>query len=179
MIAQFDGLEINQLHNGDAWKICDLVVANEARLKRYFQTILLQNLNPTLSQLYVEQKLKEFNDRDEFVFTVKNTKTRQLIGIIGIKETNWIIKQAEFYYCIDYNFERKGITSKSVKALCKYAFEVLGLEILQIIAHKENVSSIKVAEKCGFQWIKTLKNEFIPTGEQPIDMELYQKNDER
>ena len=36
MIAQFDGFEINPVHNGDAWKICDLCVANADRFKTYF-----------------------------------------------------------------------------------------------------------------------------------------------
>ena len=58
MIAQFDGYEINLLHEGDAWKLCDFVVTNTDRLKRYFPITLSQNLNPTLSELYVQNKIK-------------------------------------------------------------------------------------------------------------------------
>ena len=42
---------------------------------------------------------------------------------------NWNIKQGEFAYCIDYKFEGKGITSKIVQELSRYAFHNLGLEI--------------------------------------------------
>jgi len=31
-----------------------------------------------------------------------------------------------------------------------------------------------VAENSNFTWKKTLKNEFIPIGEQPLNMELYE-----
>lgn len=174
MKAKFDGYEINKIHLGDAWKICDLMLANEDRLKRYFPYTLAQNLNPTLSQLYVNQKVKAFEEKEAFVFTLKHIKTSQLAGIIGIKELDWKKKQGEFYYCISYTYEGMGLTSKAVKILSKYAFETLGLKILQIISHKDNLPSIGVAKKCGYKWIKTLKNEFTPVGELSLDMELYE-----
>ena len=65
--------------------------------------------------------------------------------------------------------------SKAIDKLSTYAFETLGLERLQIIAHKDNIPSVKVALNNNFEWQKTLKNEFTPTGEQPLDMELYAK----
>jgi ribosomal-protein-alanine N-acetyltransferase len=50
----------------------------------------------------------------------------------------------------------------------------LGLKRLQIIIHKTNTNSINVAERCGFKWQKTLKNEFSTSGKTPLDMELYE-----
>ena len=174
MIAQFDGFEINPIHSGDAWKICDFIVANTDRLKRFFPKTLAQNLNPTLSQLFVEKKVRQFEDNEEFLFTLKHSETRELAGFIYIKELHWNIGQAEFGYCIGYPFEGKGLTSKAVKTLSDYGFETLGLKTFQIIAHKDNLSSVGVAKKCGFKWVKTLKKGFTPPGEQPLDMELFE-----
>lgn len=175
MIAQFDGYEVNEIHSGDTWKICDLMVANSDRLKRFFPNTLAQNLNPTLSKLFVDNKVKQFKNKEEFLFTLKHSETRSLVGMVYIKELDWKKNQGEFAYCIDYNCEGKGLISKAVIALSDYAFKILGLEIFQIIVHKDNVASVKVAEKCEYEWIKTLKNEFTPVGEQPLDMELYEK----
>ncbi len=58
--------------------------------------------------------------------------------------------------------------------MSNYAFETLGLETLQIITHKGNMSSIKVALNNNFEWQKTLENEFTTAGETPLDMELYE-----
>ena len=174
MIAQFDGFEINPVHNGDAWKICDLCVANADRFKRYFPKTLEQNLNPTLSQFFVEEKVKQFKNKEEFLFTLKHSETRELAGLIYLKELDWDKKQGEFAYCIGYTFEGQGLASLAIKALSKYAFDELGLETLQIIAHKENLPSLKVALNNNFEWQKTLLNEFTPTGEKPLDMELYE-----
>ena len=81
-------------------------------------------------------------------------------------------------YCIGYNFEGYGLISKSIKALSKHAFEELGLENLQIIVHKSNVSSVKVAEKNNFRWIKTLEKAYAPPNEVDLDMELYELHKE-
>lgn len=179
MIAQFDGFEINPIHEGDAWKICDFTIANTDRLKRYFPKTLEQNLNPTLSQIYVENRVKAFQNNELFVFTLKQSETRKFVGLIIIKELDWIIKQGEFAYAIDYNFNGKEIMSKAVEKISTYAFETLGLKRLQIIVHKDNQSSINVAINNSFKWQKTLKNEFTPVGENPLNMELYELYNER
>ncbi len=174
IIAQFDGFEISPIHAGDAWKICNLCVANEDRLKRFFPKTLEQNLTPTLSQLFVQKKVNQFENKEEFLFTLKESETRQLVSLVYIKELDWNKKQGEFAYCIDYKFEGKGLSKKAVSALSNYAFDTLGLKILQIIVHKDNIASVKVALANNFQWIKTLEKEFTPPGEQPLDMELYE-----
>ena len=174
MIAAFDGLEINPIHNGDAWKVCNLCVANEERLKRYFPVTLKKNLTPTLSQYFVEDKVKAFMNKSEFLFTLKHSESRKLAGLIYIKELDWDKKQGEFAYCIDYNFEGKGLITKSIVALSKYAFDTLGLETLQIISHQSNLGSIKVAENVNFKWVKTLEKAYTPPNEEALDMELYE-----
>ena len=174
MITQFDGFEINPIHEGDAWKICDFAIINTDRLKRYFPKTLEQNLNPTLSLIYVENQVKAFQNKELFVFTLKQLETQKIVGLIIIKEVDWITKQGEFAYAIDYNCNGKGVMSIAIEKLSAYAFKTLGLERLQIISHKDNLPSVKVALNTNFEWQKTLENEFTPAGEQPLDMELYE-----
>lgn len=174
MLVVFNGFEISPVHNGDAWKICDLCVANSDRFKRYFPLTLEQNLNPTLSQQFVDKKVKRFESKEEFLFTLKQSETRKLVGLIYIKELDWGIKRGEFAYCIDYNFKGQGLMTKAIAQLSKHAFGELGLEILQIIVHKDNLGSVRVALNNGFEWQKTNEKGFTPPGEQPLDMEVYE-----
>ena len=118
--------------------------------------------------------VKQFEDKETFLFTLKHSETRELAGLIYIKELDWNIKQGEFAYCIGYPFEGQGLMSKAIDKLSQHAFTNLGLETLQIIAHKDNLPSVKVALNNDFKWIKTLVNEFTPNGEAPLDMELYE-----
>lgn len=158
----------------DAWKICNMVVANQDRLKRYFPKTLEQNLTPDLSNIFVEKKVKQFSNKEEFLFTIKQNETNALVGLVYLKELDWTKKQGEFAYCIDYNVERKGITTQAISVLSNHAFQDLNLETLQIIVHKDNLGSLKVTENCNFTWIKTLEKVFTPPGEEPLDMELYE-----
>ena len=174
MILRFNDFEISAVHEGDAWKICDFCVANSDRLKRYFPKTLEQNLNPTLSQLFVDKKVKQFKTKEEFLFTLKHSENRKLVGLIYIKELNWDTKQGEYAYCIDYTQKGKGLMSKTISELNQFAFNELELETLQIIAHKDNLSSVKVATNNNFKWQKTLINGFTPSGEKPFNMELYE-----
>lgn len=56
----------------------------------------------------------------------------------------------------------------------KVSFDILGLETFQIILHKVNIASVKVAEKCKFTWQRTLINQYTPPNESPLDMGLYE-----
>ena len=174
MQLNFWAYHIIPIHPKDGWNICNFAVANEDRLKRYFPKTLEQNLTPDLSIIFVEKKVRQFEAKEEFLFTLRENESNKLVGLVYIKEVDWTTKQGEFAYCIDYTVEGKGLITETVKQLSDYAFDTLGLETLQIISHKNNIGSIKVAENNNFTWIKTLKNEFTPPGENPLNMELYE-----
>ncbi|WP_298532440.1 GNAT family protein [uncultured Algibacter sp.] len=165
---------ISPIHPKDGWSVCNFAVANEDRLKRYFPKTLEQNLTPDLSNIFVEKKVKQFSTKEEFLFTIKQNESHNIVGLVYIKEVDKAKKQGEFAYAIDYTVEGKGLMTKSIEALSDYAFESIGLETLQIIVHKSNIGSLKVAEKNNFTWIATLHNKFTPPGEDPLNMELYE-----
>lgn len=99
--------------------------------------------------------------------------------MIIIKKIDWTNRIGELAYCIENNFEGKGLISKVVKVISSFAYNELELKTLQIIAHKTNFGSIKVAENNGFIWQRTLIDEFTPTNELPLNMELYELTNER
>lgn len=174
MITSFTNYTIEPIHERYAWRICDFVVSNTDRLKRYFPKTLEQNLNPELSKIFVEEKARQFDRKEEFLFVLKEQENRTVIGLVYIKELDWKGKQAELAYCIGYQYEGMGWMTEAVKALSAYAFDNLGLKTLQIVAHKSNLKSIIVAEKCGYLWRNTLRKEHTPPGEEALDMELYE-----
>ena len=161
LTLSFNNFNINAIKATDAWPLCNFMAANEDRLKRYFPKTLQQNLTPDLAQCFTDKKVKQFQLKKEFLFSLKENGSNEIAGLIYLKELDWTTKQAEFAYCISYQFEGKGITTKAVGVLSDYAFETLGLKTLQIIVHKDNLASVAVATNNSFTWIKTLKNEQI------------------
>ncbi len=174
MIATFNTYYIEPIQEKDAWKICDFMVANEDRLIHYFPKTLQESQTPTLAKDFTVKKAKQFQRKEEFLFLIKEKESNDLVGLVYIKELDKVENQGEFAYCIGYSFEGKGITSQAIKLLSEYAFTYLDINTLQIIAHKDNISSVKVAENNNFMWKATLKNEFTPANKKPLDMELYE-----
>ena len=111
----FENYYIEFIAEKDAWKLCDFIISNTERLKRYFPKTLEQNLTPDLSRIFIVKKEKQFNANEEFLFKLKEKKNRTIIGLVYIKEVDWDKKQAELAYCIGYQFEGLGMITQSVK----------------------------------------------------------------
>ena len=167
-------IEINLVKATDAWKICNFIVSNEDRFKTYLPETLAQNLTPTLSELFVKQKLKFIQAEEEFLYTIKSTLKRDLIGLAYVKQIDLQKRQVEFAYAIDYKYTGQGIIPFTIKQLISNFKDRYHIKTFQIVVNKDNNPSIRVAEKNGFQWIKTLPEIFKPKGRPPMDMELYE-----
>ena len=132
-----------------------------------------------LQQLHIEAKNDEIQRKINFTFAIREVDTQDIAGLIIIKKIDWLGRIGELAYCIGSDFEGKGLVTKAVKVISSFAFNELNLKTLQIIAHKTNFGSVKVAQNCDFIWKRTLLNEFTPNGESPLDMELYEHRNEK
>jgi ribosomal-protein-alanine N-acetyltransferase len=179
MIFDLSDYIIEAIHEKHAWRICDLMTINSERFRRFFPETLQQNLTPDLSNYFVQQKVRQFHRREEFLFVLKEAEHSTIIGLVYIKDVDWTKKRAELAYCIGYQYEGRGYTTQSVQKLSDYAFKEFGLKTLQIIVHRSNKGSFRVAEKCGYIWSKTLVKAFTPPNESALDMELYELHYER
>ncbi len=171
-MISFSGFSVNRISLSDARGLSDLMRSNHERFYRYFPKTLEQNLSLEASKVFIELKIAEFDAKNEFLFILK--KGDKVIGLIYIKELDWNKKQGEFAYCIGNEFGGKGLISKAVKLLSAFAFNTLGLEVLQIMVHKDNIPSVRVAKNAGFEWQKTINKSYAPPNEDPLDMELYE-----
>tara|TARA_R110001583_G_scaffold147486_1_gene299545 strand:- start:35 stop:574 length:540 start_codon:yes stop_codon:yes gene_type:complete len=170
---------IEPLHFDDALKLNKLLVSNNERFKRYLPKTLSENRTLEDTKAYIIKRDAIMTSKLEYTYTIKDKTTKNIAGLIIMKDIDWSQKKAEFAYCIGKKYEGKGWMTKSIQATSKFAFQELNLEKLQIISHKTNIASLKVAKKNNFVWQKTLKNEFTPVGQEPIDMELYELTYER
>ena len=176
---KMDSFHIDYLRNIDANQLFEFLAENKERLQKYFPVTISSNSTIEKTAEYIEIKNKEIEEKINFTFAIRNKRTNQICGLIIIKKIDWPKKQGELAYCIGSQFESKGFTSFAVSEMTKFATEELKLKTLQIIAHKSNVGSCKVAEKNGFIWQRTLLNEFTPINELPLNMELYELNNEK
>jgi len=174
MQIDFENYSIAPIQEKDAWRLCDFMVSNSERFADYFPQTLKENLNPTLSELFVAKKAKEFLKKEEYLFTVKENTNRSIIGLVYVKELHKKEGQGELAYCIGYQYAAKGLMSKLIAKLIPWCFNDTNLNTLQVIVNTANVASKKVAEKNSFTWQETLPKAFqLPNGDF-VDMELYE-----
>lgn len=169
-----DTFYVELLNFDDALNLNKLLVSNTERFKPYLPETLSENRTLESTKSYIFKRDGYRRSKVEYTFTIKDKNSKNIAGLVILKAIDWDKKKAEFAYCIGKPFEGKGWMSKAIQLTSRFAFQELKLEKLQIISHKSNVASIRVAEKNNFVWKKTLKQEFAPTGEMPSDMELYE-----
>lgn len=174
MIYSSDHMSISLLQADDALKLNKLLVSNTERFIRYLPHTLADNRTLESTHNYIAQKIEAATNKEEFVFIIKDKYQIQIMGLVILKQLDWHLKQGELAYCIGKRYKGRGLMNHALTAISEYATEVLTLKTLQIITHKTNVSSINAALNSGFQWNKTLKNEFTPLNGDPLDMELYE-----
>jgi len=169
-----NSISITPVDPNDAEDLCALMTSNASRFFRFFPSTLKQNTSVEDSRIFILKKRKEQQAKEEYTFLLKSDPTNKLMGLLILKEINWVTKQGELAYCIDQGFEGKGFMTHAVQYISNYALRELQLRTLQIIAHKSNLGSIRVAEKCNYIWQRTLKEAFTPPNEEALDMELYE-----
>ncbi|MGJ8591364.1 MAG: GNAT family N-acetyltransferase [Aquaticitalea sp.] len=179
MIYSSDQISISHLHPDDALQLNKLLVSNTERFIRFLPKTLAANRTLGSTRSYIKTKIESAENKQEFVFAIKDKCLYSIVGLVILKNIDWVSKQGEFAYCIGKRFKGQGLMTEAIIATTKFITEELGLETIQIIAHKTNKSSVNVAIDSGFEWKETLKNEFTPMNEMPLDMELYELNNER
>lgn len=132
--------------------IFKLVDSNREHL-RTFLDFVDASVDVTLQENYIKMKLQgSANGTDKLFFIASGD---QLIGTIDLHAIHPTVKKAEIGYWVHTDYTKKGVTSKAVRALCQYAFDVLNLNKLTIMADVRNIGSNKVAQSCGFTFLGT------------------------
>ena len=93
-----------------------------------------------------EQRRRDGDSLDLAVFEVA---TGQPVGAVGLAAVSTAHKRAEFGYWTAPEKRRHGIATRAAPLLARWAFDVLGLERLQLLVEPVNMGSVRVAEAIG------------------------------
>lgn len=174
VVLTTDTFLIDELKAKDAPHLSQMMIANKKRFTRFFPMTLAQNLSKEASEAFILLKNIEMEYKSEFTFALREREQQNVVGLLILKEIDWKALQGEIAYCIDHNYEGRGWTSIAVSALSQFALNKLGLRKLQILVHRSNKASIRVAMKSGYLWQRTLSKAYTPPEETALDMELYE-----
>ena len=136
---------IRQLHSSDAQRIFDLVDQNREYLSKWLPWV---------------EGTRSVDDSKAFLKMVEGQHAaqnglhcglilqEQLVGLIGLRFTSGD-HIANIGYWLSEHATGRGLMTHSTKRLCRYGFERLGLERLEIRAATENKQSWSIPERLG------------------------------
>lgn len=105
---------------------------------------------------------KQLSDTEAFIsgVTAKNNKRDKIFsiwykeefaGLIGFKDTDWVNRKTEIGYWLVKNMQGKGLITKSIGKLIRYAFQKQKLNRIQIKVAESNKQSEAIPIKLGFR----------------------------
>lgn len=92
---------------------------------------------------------RKWGDNNAWTFAI--VFDGRAIGTIGIDDVDRQTLRGDVGYWIHSDYTGEGLMTEAGAAVVHFGFEEIGLHRLQLEAGTENIASIKVAEKLGFQ----------------------------
>jgi RimJ/RimL family protein N-acetyltransferase len=118
---------------------------------------------PVIPRPYTEEDARAFvhgewraNPGHQFAVTADRT----VVGSIGITVNNENRNGHIGYWCAR-EARGRGVTTRALRAICRWSFEDLGLQRLELITDPDNVASQRVAEKVGFRREGVLRSHLL------------------
>jgi ribosomal-protein-serine acetyltransferase len=97
----------------------------------------------------VKSLLDLWEQDDFYMFFVTDATTREIVGVTFLNHVNRMYQMANLGYAVRPSRTREGIATQAAKLAAQYGFEKLGLQRIEIVVDKDNLPSLKVAEKVG------------------------------
>ncbi len=104
-------------------------------------------------------------------WTLARKDNDRMIGAIGLYLNNQH-HRGEICYDLSRHYWKKGIMTKALQKIVDYAIHHIGVQRIEAITLKENIPSITVLKKLGFEHEGTLKN-FRYFNGKSFDIEMF------
>ena len=83
-------------------------------------------------------------------FAVVHARSGERLGAVGMK-LNALLRSAEIGYWLAQQARGHGYITSAARAIARWLFDDLGLARLELTTDPDNLSSQRVAERCGFR----------------------------
>ncbi|WNJ20629.1 GNAT family protein [Pontibacter sp. G13] len=141
-------LELRMLSTLDAEPLFELVAANRQYLKPWIRwPDQIQSVNDALTAI-----IKNRNDYRVHKSLLTGIFFRgNLVGAVGLNHLDLINQKSGIGYWLGESYQGKGIMTRAVRALIRYAFIHLRMNRIEIECATNNLSSQGVPARLGFQ----------------------------
>jgi RimJ/RimL family protein N-acetyltransferase len=103
----------------------------------------------SIPENYTEAHAREFIGRGGNNYAIVDAETDELLGVVGFLAQDH--SRAHFGYWVGKEARGRGVATRALRLLARWAVEEHGFARLQLIVEPENLASIRVAERAGFR----------------------------
>jgi len=135
--------------HGDIQALVDCLDGDE-EIARWLDMIP-QPYGEAEARLWVDQATSYWHDGTAAPFAVLAAETGEVVGGVGFRWFGEEHAVGEVGYWIRRDERGRGLTTRAVNLISRWAIEALGCERLQLRADEGNVASRRVAERAGFR----------------------------
>lgn len=149
-----EGLELRLLEHRHAQMLFDLTVQNREHLRSFLPWVpRMQAVSQTES--FIKMGLEQFARHDGFQAGI--FLRGDLIGMTGLHYIRWDTLRTELGYWLSESAQGQGMATRTVRALCRYSFDELKLNRVEVRCAVQNTRSRRVPERLGFTQEGTLR----------------------
>jgi ribosomal-protein-alanine N-acetyltransferase len=107
---------------------------------------------------------KAFEEKRAIRWAISAKDSGEMAGDCGFFEINVPHARAEIGYVIARQHWGRGVGTAAVRAMVRWGLSTLALNRIEAIIHSENLASMRVAEKAGFEREGTLRGRTLIRG---------------
>jgi ribosomal-protein-serine acetyltransferase len=142
-----DELILKEIHLRDADAVFRIIDTEREVLKEWLPFVeYTRHAGDTMS--FIRSLSEGPIEHRDLTFTIQYQGN--IIGLMGLKGTDWTNHKTEIGYWLSEKHQGKGIVTKSCKRLIHFAFEALGINRIQIKAATLNHKSQQIPKRLGF-----------------------------
>ncbi|MEM6894485.1 MAG: GNAT family N-acetyltransferase [Bacteroidota bacterium] len=168
-------------HPSDAPILLEAITLSLDALKKWMPWAQAEPSSLASKKELLEKFEREFQENIDYTFGIFNKQEDVLIGSTGL-HTRIGADAREIGYWINSEYAGKGYATESTQALIKVGFEHHAVNTIEIHCDPENVASLKIPKKLGFELAEVLQNNTTSLEGEPRDtmiwrmsLEHYQK----
>ena len=111
-----------------------------------------------------QELLNRWDNDDFYMFFILDGLTNQLVGFTFLNHVSRQYQMANLGYAIRTSRARAGFATEAARRLAHHGFEKLSFQRIEIVVQKDNIASLKVAEKLGAIREGLLRNRLLVHG---------------
>jgi ribosomal-protein-serine acetyltransferase len=157
----------------DAGQLLHLIKSNADRISDYFPGLLRYTTSLDTLSAHLQERIDAAPEGRYVIAVIEHVESKNLIGLIQLKDIDWNAKKREIGFFIDRLYARKGIMSRALALVIRHSFDELRLNKIFMRTAEKNVFTRKMAANLGFKEEGILRSDFTTTSGEKIDTVYY------